>query len=99
MTTKHTPTPAPWVTGIQGGIFKDGYGDIANCINSNAEANAAHIVRCVNERDTLVKTNNALVEALEAADFTLSQIEDQDDALVAATMKKTSAALALAKGE
>lgn len=94
MATKHTPTPTPWATGIQGDIFKDGYGDIANCTNSNAHANAAHIVRCVNSHEALVEA----LEILSNWDFT-PFLQECEKPAYAANIVKAREALALAKGE
>jgi len=58
MKTKHTPTP--WIINPQyaGGIFTSFGERIGEC----GQANAEHIVKCVNNHD-------ALVEALKASQF------------------------------
>ena len=70
MTAQHTPTP--WMMtetqdqagGAQVSSRPDGFGNIATCWLSNADANAAFIVRAANSHEALVDAID--VDTLEA---------------------------------
>jgi hypothetical protein len=78
MTTQTKRTPTPWVNSIAN-ISGGDYG-IASCHNpfnktkfgitpelEAAEANAAHIVKCVNAHDDLVEAIKAIVDVIQFA--------------------------------
>ena len=87
---KHTPTP--WT--LEGrnilGAAHDGsmrcIAPVSGQSPANADANAAHIVRCVNAHDALVESLSGLIEWME-----------QHHPTAASNISKARAALALAK--
>jgi hypothetical protein len=98
---KHTPTP--WHVGskVPNYIYaRDGLDIIAQCDSANEStraeenANAAHIVRCVNAHD-------ALIAALEGAIIAMERMNDASDegGLLGHEYDACCAALKLAKGE
>ena len=68
--TKHTPTP--W-TASQYGVFAGknciATTDTDNATNARYEANAAYIVKAVNERDSLINLLEKVVSAHTTGDY------------------------------
>jgi hypothetical protein len=92
MTAQHTPTPWQVIT-VRGATQVSGNGKIIASIVQPAEANAAHIVRCVNAHDELVAALQLAQKVLDALALDDDCTEGQPEAAHAVRAALAKAAI------